>query len=98
MMDISKCFDLIPEKYKTTHAYDGSDDVTDRNIINMPDGSVPRDLAFCRWMAAEKKVVMMPGVLFYDEKSPYKVDNFVRVAICANMKDNIEAMKRIKSE
>jgi len=98
MMDITECFGLIPEKYTKSHAYDGATDLSDRNVIFMPDGSVPRDLAFCRWIAAEKKVVMMPGVLFYEEKSPYKVDNFVRVAICANMKDNVEAMKRIKSK
>lgn len=67
MADITPCVDLIPEKYLTTHDYEPEDDrpLVNKNRINMPDGKIPRDLAFCRWLAIEKGVTMMPNSFFY---------------------------------
>ena len=48
----------------------------------MPDGTVPLDLAFCRWMACEKKLVMMPNSFFYNPQSDQICGNFVRLALC----------------
>jgi len=50
------------------------------------------DLAFCRWMACEKKLAMMPNSFFYAKKSPYLGDeaHYVRMAICKSH-DSIKA-------
>jgi hypothetical protein len=52
MIDISKCKDLIPDKYKLTHDYDANDEESShpipKNRVFMDDGSIPLDLAFCR--------------------------------------------------
>lgn len=31
----------------------------------MRNGKIPLDLAFCRWLAMEKKVIAMPNSFFY---------------------------------
>ena len=71
MADVSECRSLIPEKYFQTHDYEPEDDrpPVGKNRLNMPDGSIPLDLAFCRWMAIEKGVTMMPNSFFYSSKS-----------------------------
>jgi aspartate/methionine/tyrosine aminotransferase len=47
----------------------------------MDDSRIPLDLAFCRWLAVEKGVMMMPCSMFYTSDSPYKTDHYVRVSI-----------------
>ena len=49
MADVSECRSLIPEKYFQTHDYEPEDDrpPVGKNRLNMPDGSIPLDLAFC---------------------------------------------------
>ena len=84
MADISKCKDLIPAKYFENHDYLPEDQRVGVNRVNMPDGTVPLDLAFCRWMACEKKLAIMPNSFFYGKQSPGAATNtgFVRMAIC----------------
>ena len=84
MADITECRDLIPEKYQTTHDYEAVDDPAPvlKNRLNMPTGAIPLDLAFCRWMAVEKGVCMMPNSFFYGADSPTITDSYVRLAIC----------------
>ena len=64
----------------------------------MIDGSVPLDLAFCRWIAVERGVTMMPCSLFYQKDSTFKSDNFVRVAICKGMDHTVKAIEKLKSK
>jgi aspartate/methionine/tyrosine aminotransferase len=94
MCDVSGCKDLIPAKYFESNEYeDDKDTIIPKNNLGMP---VPLDLAFCRWIAMEKKVVVMPASLFYYENSPYKTDKYVRIAICMGevaSKKAIEALK-----
>ena len=84
MCDISDCTRLIPEKFKTSHDYEREDDPNPvaKYRLTMPDGSIPLDLAFCRWMAVEKGVTMMPNSFFYHRDSPTISDKYVRLAIC----------------
>ena len=46
------------------------------------DGKVPLDFAFCRWLAIEKGIAVMPLSNFCLQESPHKVTNMTRVAIC----------------
>ena len=83
--DISQTSDLIPSKFKSTHDFEdeGALSTLCRNRLYMPDGkTIPLDLAFCRWMALFRRVVMMPCVLFYGSASPRKSDRHVRLAVC----------------
>jgi aspartate/methionine/tyrosine aminotransferase len=40
------------------------------------------DYAFCRWLAIEKGIALMPLSCFCLEESPYKLEKYVRLAIC----------------
>ena len=95
MVDVSKCRSLIPQKYFETHDYDPPSEDGKKILVNhtyMPDGkTIPLDLAFVRWMAIENGVSMMPGCFFYDPKSPFISENYVRLAICKDL----EATKRV---
>ena len=103
MADITDCIDLIPKKYLTQHEYE---DPTDPNPVNKyhlnkADGTIPKDLAFCRWMAHHHRVAMMPNSFFYTLGSPNLTDKYVRMAICKKHEDTvkcIESMKSIKVE
>lgn len=56
MADVSEMKDLIPKKYLETHDFE-EDSATSTIVKNKnfnPDGSIPLDLAVCRWMALEK--------------------------------------------
>ena len=83
MADISECKSLIPAKYQASHSYEEKQTVGAYEL-NMPNGKVPLDLAFCRWMACEKGCTMMPNSFFYESTSPYICDKYVRLAICKN--------------
>jgi aspartate/methionine/tyrosine aminotransferase len=43
---------------------------------------VPLDFQFCRYLAVEKGLVVMPLSSFCLEESSFKVENMVRLAIC----------------
>jgi aspartate/methionine/tyrosine aminotransferase len=94
MCDVSACRDLIPAKYFESNEYeDDKNTIIPKNNLGMP---IPLDLAFCRWIGMERKVVLMPGSLFYFENSPHKTDKYVRVALCmgeAASKKAVEALK-----
>ena len=79
MCDVKTCEHLIPDKYKQTLDFE---QVVCKYRLNMQDGRVPLDLAFCRWMAVEKGVVMMPNSFFYSVGSKDTCDHFVRLALC----------------
>eukprot|EP00347_Sterkiella_histriomuscorum_P009923 403339354 len=109
MVNVSKCREFIPEKYLKTHDYENliSKDENgneiqlqpiSRNIVYMPDGSIPLDLAFCRWMAVERGVIMMPASVFYNKDSPYKDDKCVRLAICKGLDHSAKAINRLKGK
>lgn len=46
------------------------------------DNEVPLDFAFCRWLAVEKGVSVMPLSNFCLQESAHKITNMARVAIC----------------
>ena len=50
--------------------------------MQFSDGKVPFDFAFCRWLAIEKGVALMPLSSFCLRESPTKVTNMARIAIC----------------
>lgn len=101
MVDVSKCRDLIPEKFLKTHDFEDLSEgqkPVPRNFVFMPDGSVPLDLAFCRWIAIERGVIMMPGSVFYNKDSPYKDDKCVRLAICKGIDHSSKAINRLRGK
>jgi aspartate/methionine/tyrosine aminotransferase len=61
----------------------------------MEDGRVPLDLAFCRWIAQTRGVVMMPCSLFYHKTSAIKDDRYARVAICKGYDTSVKALQRL---
>jgi hypothetical protein len=95
--DISKCRDLVPAKYFETHDYEDDKNTTlAKNYVYNPQGKIPLDLAFCRWMGVEKKVVMMPNCLFYSKGSPLLTENFVRLAICKGVENTKTALDSLR--
>ena len=99
MADITPCVDLIPDKYLNTHDYEPEDGRAPiaKNRIMMPNGAIPRDLAFCRWMAIEKGVTMMPNSFFYGKDSPTMTDQYVRLAICKDTQSTQGAIDRLRT-
>ncbi|CDW83669.1 classes i and ii family protein [Stylonychia lemnae] len=101
LLDISKCKELIPERYLKSHQFEELKEGQDPLKVNevfMSDGSVPLDLAFCRWIAVERGVIMMPCSLFYHKESPYRLDQHVRLVICKGLDHSIKAIERLKSK
>ena len=98
MLDVTKCRDLIIKKYFQEQEYEEGDPSTfiQKNIIHNEDGSIPLDLAFCRWIAKERGVMMMPGIIFYYAKSSHKTDKFVRVALSRGYELSTQAIEKIK--
>ena len=99
MGDITGCRDLIPEKYLTTHEYEAEDDPAPvlKNHLYMPTGTIPLDLAFCRWMAIEKGVCMVPVSVFYEATSPTIMDSYVRLAICKDRESLENTIERLRN-
>ena len=95
IVDVTKCKDLIPSKYLESHDYLSEEDRVATVRINMPDGRVPLDMAFCRWMACEKGLTMMPGCLFYDANSPGISDKYVRIGICKTFEATKESATKL---
>jgi aspartate/methionine/tyrosine aminotransferase len=83
--DVSKCKPYIPAKYLTTNDYEdpAKGHPVSKTVKHMPNGSIPFDLAFCRWFAVEYGVIFLPASNFYGRSCTTTVcDNHVRVAIC----------------
>lgn len=99
MADITDCIGLIPDKFKTTHDYEQEDGrpLVTKYRLQMPDGRIPNDLAFCRWMAIEKGVCMMPNSFFYAADSPSMTDTYVRLAICKDRQATETAVDRLRT-
>jgi aspartate/methionine/tyrosine aminotransferase len=98
MMDISECQNLIPDRYKSSHDFEDlkeGETGVNKNRYFMEGGRVPLDLAFCRWIAVTRGVVMMPCSLFYHKTSIIKDDRYARIAICKGMETSINAVKRL---
>ena len=99
MVDISECRSLIPEKYLTSTEFEDPDDPNPvkKFPILKPDGTVPMDVAFCRWMAHKNGVVFMPNSFFYASGSTNLNDQFVRIAICKDFDSTSAAVARLRA-
>ena len=99
MADITECRDLIPEKYKNTHEYEEEDGrpPVKKHKLTKPDGMIPLDLAFCRWMAVEKGVIFMPISFFCGADSPNLTESYVRLAICKDPVSTGAAIDRLRN-
>ena len=89
LADISRCRSLVPSSFLESHDYEPESDAPPVRKVQlyMPNtGKIPLDLAFCRWMAIHNKVTMMPNSFFYHPKSPYIQENYVRLAICKDLR------------
>ncbi|TNV78558.1 hypothetical protein FGO68_gene15804 [Halteria grandinella] len=100
MVDISKAICKIPTRFLESHDYEileeGQTPVSKNRVFI--EGRVPYDLAFCRWMAVERGVIMMPNSLFYNKESPYRIDTLVRLSICKGYELSVWAVQRIKGK
>jgi len=93
-VDVSELKDLVPAKYFKQEEYeDDKDTIIEKNDFGNP---VPLDLAVCRWLTMEKKVVTMPGTFFYYKHSDTKTDKYVRFAFCRGVKNTEQAMENLK--
>ena len=63
-----------------------------KNELLTKEGKVPLDLAFCRWLAVECGVMLMPNSIFYHKESEFMNDNFVRIAICRGEEETKRAI------
>ncbi|CDW75417.1 kynurenine-oxoglutarate transaminase [Stylonychia lemnae] len=93
MVDITEVIPQIPKRYTESHDFEDL-----QEGLFMPDGRIPNDLAFCRWMVVERKVMMMPNSLFYYKDSLYKTDNYVRLAICKGYDLSVKAILRLQGK
>lgn len=99
IVDVSKCHDLIPEKYfNASEDYEqSSDGAPDKiKLTSLNDATkVPLDLAFCRWVAVERGVTFMPCSLFFHKESKDRKETFIRVAICKGMDHTVKAFEKL---
>jgi aspartate/methionine/tyrosine aminotransferase len=100
MADISESIKKIPQRFLESHDYEileqGQAPVSKNKVYI--DGRIPYDLAFCRWMAVERGVIMMPNSLFYNKNSPYRIDSLVRISICKGIDHTLKAIQRLKGK
>ena len=72
---------MIPEKYfRGNENYEDDPDTLVRQM-QFIDNEVPLDFAFCRWLACEKGISLMPLSNFCLQESPYRQTNMARIAI-----------------
>jgi len=100
VLDVHNCKSLIPAKYFESHDYEdpASGPEIGKYRFNMPDGTIPTDFAFCRWIAVEYGVVAMPICFFFPLGAKTVSDSFVRMGICktrANIEKVVERLKKM---
>ena len=81
-VDVSSAASLIPERYFRANVNYEDDAKTLVKQMQFVDGVVPLDFAFCRWLAIEKGLSLMPLSNFCLQESEHRVTNMARVAIC----------------
>ena len=98
VLDVHKLKPIIPAKYFETHDYEdpASGPAVSKYRYNMPDGSIPIDFAFCRWLAIEHGVVCMPMSFFFALDSLRITDSFVRLGICKTRENIEKALERLR--
>ena len=79
-IDIAESAHLIPDRYLKPGNYE--EDKNSLVIQRQFQDKVHLDYAFCRWLAVEKGIALMPLSSFCLEESEHKLTNFVRLAIC----------------
>jgi aspartate/methionine/tyrosine aminotransferase len=101
IVDVSACADLIPDRYKKSHEYEEDKPElgapVEKMKLRMLDGSVPLSLAFCRWLAIEHGVVMLPVAKFYGRNTTKLNENYVRVTISKPLSELKQVMEKLKS-
>ena len=81
-VDVTAAREVIPERYfKANVNYEDDKDSIVKQM-QFIDSEVPLDFAFCRWLAVEKGISVMPMSNFCLQESPHRVKNLARVAIC----------------
>jgi len=101
-VDISTARDAVPAKYFEMNAdyeNDASSIVTKMQFSPDTHNEVPLDFAFCRWLAVEKGIGMMPMSNFCLHESTTKLDKMFRVSICkdAGAFKNEELIKKFQA-
>lgn len=76
--------DLIPDKYFEPNVNYEDDAQTLVNQMQFPSEykEVPLDFAFCRYLAIEKGLCIMPISNFCLHESPHRVTDMIRIAVC----------------
>lgn len=98
IVDISECRRFVPEKYLTSLDYSGDPSIKVGKYF-MADGSIPLDAAFCRWMACENGVTMLPMSKFYGRISTTTiVPNYVRISLSRPVTEFMPAMELLKAK
>lgn len=100
IVDVSGCSDLVPARYKQSHDYEDNRPELGAPVakmkLTMPDGSVPLSLAFCRWLAIEHGVIMLPCAKFYGRTTTNLDQNYVRVSLSKPMDQLKLAMDKLR--
>ena len=102
ILDVSACRYAIPEKFLTTHDYEDDNPALGPLVpkwrFTRPDGKIPLDLAFCRWLMMEHGVVTLPCSKFYGRTSTTTLDDkYVRVSLSQPIENLRAAMERMKA-
>ena len=98
IVDISECQKFVPEKYLTSLDYCDDPSIKVGKYF-MPDGSIPLDAAFCRWMACENGVTMLPMSKFYGRTSTTSVvPHYVRISLSRPVQEFMPAMEILKAK
>lgn len=79
-IDISANKHLIPDKYFKPGNYEDDPQTTVKHREFTE--RVPLDYAFCRWLAIEKGLTLLPVSAFCLQESQKLTENYVRLAIC----------------
>ena len=96
LAEISELRDLVPEKYFKSNEYEEDRNTSiDKNNFGLP---VPLDLAVSRWLAMEKKIIVLPGTFFYHRDSKSRSDKYIRLAFCKGEKTVGNALRQLKAK
>lgn len=73
---------LIPEKYFQPGDYENDPESLVIKKDFTAKGRVPLDYAFCRWLAVEKGLTLMPMTCFQMDEDKNAIENYVRLSVC----------------